>query len=203
MMNSPQVSPGSYEGFQYWTLSASDGELRIEVGRTPWRMITLVVLILGGMGGAMLFFVRGHWQIFAPIACILTLVLSANLWLPWKTIREQRRLGPILVYHSDRERLELPREGLSLARSQLVEFRRVRERRPRRRFPTAPRFFPSTKFGATELTLVYRNPKERQVSLLRVADHEMLDSVLKALEKINIAPVLRFDAELGHTEEAG
>lgn len=202
MMNPPSISPGSYEGFQYWTLSERDGQLRIETGRVPWRMIVLVELILGVMGGVMLYFARGHWQIAVPMAGILTLVLLGNVLLPWKTVRDQRRLGPILVYHADRQQLELPREGLSLAQRQLVEFRRMRERRPRRRFPSAPSPFPTTGFGAAELALIYRNPKERQVSLLRVADAALLDDVLKALERVNIVPIVRLDVESGQTEEA-
>ena len=150
----------------------------------------------------MLFFARGHWEIFVPMAGILTLVLLGNVLLPWKTIRDQRRLGPILVYHADRQQLELPREGLSLAQRQLVEFRRVRTRRPRRRFPSAPSSFPTTRFGAAELALIYRNPKERQASLLRVADAALLDDVLKTLERLNIAPVVRQDVGDGPTEEA-
>lgn len=110
-MNPPSISPGSYEGFQYWTLSENDGQLRIEAGRVPWGMIVLVELILGAMGGVMLHFARGHWDIAVPMAGILTLVLLANVLLPLKAIRDQRRLGPILVHHADRQQLELPRKG--------------------------------------------------------------------------------------------
>jgi hypothetical protein len=188
---------------KYWTLEEHGGGMRLDVGRMPWVSVAVVELILGTMGTGILFVLHRQAPqergLLLAMTFGLAAVLIANGVLPWCKVRKERRFGAMMVYHPDRQKLELPRERLSLARSQVLEFQVLYEKRRARRLGI-PGWIISGKNGPAELRVVYRNPSEKMASLLRVDDAALLDEVTEALVRLGIAPVVRREVLSGLSE---
>jgi hypothetical protein len=189
------LSPGSYTNVKYWTVKSSGGKLVISPGSIPWKMIFFLELFICGLSAAILFFFvkmqRAHHETFDLTLLVLMSTISGLValgcfFLPVLQVRNEKIKGDILTYDSNKEVLNLPRERLMLKKSQVVEFRILEECSVGRRsggefnFKTA---------NPAELRLIFKNPNEKSITLLRTAGISFQD-VINGLKQNHLSKVV-------------
>jgi hypothetical protein len=197
------LSPGNYTNVKYWALRRSQEKLVITTGAVPWKMIFFMEAFICGLGSAILFFFvkmsqRSHeaidLTIFIPVSFIFGLVALGCFVLPFWQARSEQSKGDILIYDLNRKVLNLPREQLTLQKSQIVEFRVLQENRPTRR--RGGDFEVAINTSPTELRLIYKNPNEKATTLLQTGGNSFQD-VVKALKESNIAKIVLYNQQPG------
>ncbi|MBL9175232.1 MAG: hypothetical protein JNL10_16960 [Verrucomicrobiales bacterium] len=183
-----ELTAGDYSGWKYWRATLDRRRLVIVGGQIPWGPWILVLIVLSGMGAAMLWVL---WRQGPParsafaFTCIpIALAVGGVFLLPLLKARSEKSRGVILDYDLDRQRLALPRERLSLARDQIVEFLILEECAPPRSFMRRNRFPP-----AAELRVRFRNPQLKEATLLQVTGPELLADVAQTLQQAGLTCV--------------
>lgn len=194
-----ELTPGDYSNVKYWTVGFEQGRLLIKAGATPWGSILLVEIIL--VGFFCFAFRIAHLETAPTVALAFSvpvgLAIAGCVIGPLLKVRKERSKGNILVYEPDHQKLMLPRERLSLMRSQLVEFRILQECKPKKAGRSkALRNLPS----AAELQLVYRNPSEKICTILRASGGQMFHDVVTALKKAEIAKIIQAEQQSDGTQ---
>ena len=177
-----ELTAGDYSSWRYWQVTLDRRRLVIEGGQVPWGPWVLVLILLSGMGAALLWVL---WRQGPPARSVfiftsipVALAVGGVFLLPLLKARSEKSRGVILDYDLDEQRLVLPRERLSLAREQIVEFLILEECAPRRRFRRRASFPP-----AAELRVRFRNPQLKETTLLRVVGAELLADVARTLQQ--------------------
>jgi hypothetical protein len=125
--------------------------------------------------------------LFALMCFPIGMAVLGCFLLPALKICVERAKGDILACEIHRQLLELPRERLSLRKAQIVEFRILQAYAP----PSEPgawtrSLLPGSRTqgsdGAAELQLIYRNPNQKSLTLLRVCGSRQFDDVVAALK---------------------
>lgn len=184
-MPTHELSAGDYSGWKYWRVTLDRRRLVIVGGQVPWGPWLLVLILLAGMGAAMLWVLWRQGPQARPVITFIcfpiALALGGVFLLPLLKARSEKSRGLILDYDLDRQRLVLPRERLSLAREEIVEFLILEECAPPRRFLRRTRFPP-----AAELRVRFRNPQLKEATLLRVVGAPLLADVARALQRAGL-----------------
>jgi len=185
-----ELSPGHYSNIKYWTVKSSPEKFIIAPGSVPWTAIIFVELFVCGLSAVILFITFTHSShelvILIPMCVIFALTALGCFYLPVMQVRNERNKGDILEYDLNKEILRLPREHLAIRKSQVVEFRILQERPSGRNGVGEFEF--STALPA-ELRLIYKNPKEKSVTLLRTLGYSFQD-VIDGLKQTALAKVV-------------
>ena len=190
-----ELSPGNYSNIKYWTVKSSPEQFIISPGSIPWTTIAIVETFVCGLSAAILFFFAKLSQhshespnlmILIPMCVIFASVALGCFFLPISQVWNERNKGDILVYDSNREVLNLPREKLALRKSQVVEFR-ILEERP---MPDKKgNDFACAIAPSAELKLIFKNPSPKSVTLLRTSGVSFAD-VIEGIKQSNLSKIM-------------
>ena len=186
----PRLSPGQYSNAKYWNVSLSSGRLVIGVDASHWDgmvAVPLFVCVLGMLmvGGFFALSSNGNRTpdlgvLIAMIALVLLVALGC-LFLPLAQMKKEEAKGDILVFESDSRLLKLPQQKLSLAQSQIIEFRILAE---------APGRNGEIQIQASELRLIYKSTNKRMVTLLRTNGWKSFQDVINAIKELKMGKVV-------------
>lgn len=182
-----ELTAGDYSGWRYWRVTWDGRRLLLVGGQVPWKSWSLGVILVSAMGAALLWVAwrqgPGARSVFTMMCFPVTLAVGGVFLLPLLKARSEASQGAILDYDPERQRLLLPREGLSLSRDQIVEFLILEETPPPRRLFQQSRVRMQP---AAELRVRFRNPGLKKATLLRVIGAELLQEVVRALQQAGL-----------------
>ena len=193
------ISAGDYPGMKHWSVAHSSNRLVIRAGRVPWGSLVLVESVVGGLTYAILGLMRRYApedRLLFTLMCIpVGIAVLGCFLLPVMKIRRERAKGDILAYEAGPELLALPRERLSLRKAQILEFRILQEYvEPGEpgawTYSLLPRSRTRGNNGAAELQVIYRNPNQKSLTLLRACGGRLFEDVVTALKAAGFARIV-------------
>jgi hypothetical protein len=194
---------------KYWSVVGDRKRLLVQPGRVPWVALLVTEVLLGGITFAILWPVwryapEDRW-LFVLMCFPAGLAVLGCFILPVHKILAERAKGAIFAYDREREMLSLPRERLSLTKAQLLEFRILQEYvQPRESgewtFSLLPKSWTRGNTGAAELQVIYRNPNQKSLTLLRACGSRRFDDVVRALKAAGPARIVLAEQQASRSD---
>lgn len=199
IMSNYNLSPGQFTNLKYWVVCKSNSRLQVKVGRTLWLTLLMFetgffVMAAGFLG--ILYLIHHpfnakdrHLIELMGIPFLLVIFICPIGML--SQMSAERRAGDILRYDPAQETLGLPRAGLSLKKSQIIEFRVLQVTLPPPKYPGRYRKeLWGTPIYNAELQVTYNHPNEAKAVILQTAGWKIFKDVIKALKDAEIAKVI-------------